>query len=84
MPAVAASNRRIVLEHRSGVMKGIFNITGLESDAPRPLPDYNPEVMMRDHVAPVCLVAVRPRFVLYREVVTPEMQNGKTFNEAQR
>jgi hypothetical protein len=75
---------RIVLEHTSGILKGIHSICGLAKDAPSPLPEFNPEVDMRDHTAPVSLVVVKRSYVLYREVTTPEMQNGKSFNKGQR
>lgn len=83
LPVIPQTNKRIVLENRRGVMAGIFQICCLESDAPKPLPTYNPEVTMRDHVAPACLVAVYDRYVLYREVIEPQLQGGLTFKEAQ-
>lgn len=83
-PTIEDGEKRIVFEHTSGRFKGIHSICGLRKDAPTPLPEYNEAVDMHDHVGPVCLVASKPRYYLYREVFTPEMQNGKTFNEGQR
>jgi len=67
-------DRRIVLEHVSGKLAGCHSICGLERDAPTPLPLYNPEVDMQDHVGAVRLVEVKQRYVLYREI----MEGGKT------
>jgi hypothetical protein len=77
-------DKRIVLEHRAGRLKGVHSIVGLQSEAPNPLPEFVPEVDLQDHTAPTCLVGVKRSYVLYREVVEPEKQNGKNFNEAQR
>jgi hypothetical protein len=77
-------DKRIVLENTNGVMAGVFQIMGLESDAPKPLPEFVPEVEMRDHIGPASLIGVKRSHVLYREIFTPEMQNGKEFNRSQQ
>jgi len=75
-------DRRIVLEHVSGKLAGCYSICGLVSAAPKPLPEYNPEVDMQDHVGPVCLVAVKRSYVLYREIITPNLA-AKEFDRRQ-
>lgn len=65
-------NKRIVLEHTTGPLTGLCRITGLEADAPDPLPTFVAEVDMLSHFGPAGLVAVKRSYVLYREVITPE------------
>lgn len=83
------SDLRIVLEHTEGRMKGIHSICGRKSTAISPLPEILDAVDMVDAPSmrtpgPVCLVAVKRSYVLYRQITTPEMQNGKSFNRSQR
>lgn len=83
-------DKRIVLQQTRGRMAGIFTICGRESHIPgNKLPEFELAENMLDmpsmrEPGPVCLVAVKPRYVLYRQIFTPKLQNGKTFNEAQR
>lgn len=68
--------QRIVLEHTQGICKGLFGIYGttdqLKADLNvSELPDFLPDVDMRDHINAVCLVRVTPRYVLYREITPP-------------
>ena len=90
MPAVAAPDLRIVLEHTRGRMAGVFSICGRQSHIPG---GKLPEIEMAENLldspsmrepGPVSLVAVKRRFVLYRQITTPDMQNGKTFDRSQR
>ena len=80
-PIFSDENKRIVLEHTTGIMKGIHSICGLRKDAPTPLPEFNPEVEMRDHIGAVSLVAQKRSYVLYREVYGPPAQ--KSFDKRQ-
>lgn len=90
MPELSGQDdKRIVLEHTVGPLKGVHSICMRTSDAPSPLPELAMAEEMIDSPrmrlpGPVGLVAVKPRYVLYRQIVTPELQNGKTFNEAQQ
>ena len=73
--------QRIVLEHTQGICKGLFGIYGttddLKSIAPDgKLPEFIPDVNLRDHTNSICLVRVTPRYVLYREI-TPPPASGK-------
>lgn len=83
------NDKRIVLQQTRGRMAGIFTICGRESHIPgNKLPEFELAENMLDSPSmrepgPVSLIAVKPRYVLYRQIVTPDMQNGKTFNEAQ-
>lgn len=68
-------------------MKGIHSICGLKSNAVQPLPEILDAVEMIDspgmrEPGPVCLVAAKRRYMLYRQISTPEQT--KTFHEAQR
>jgi len=88
MPAIE-QDYRIVLEHTVGPMAGVHSICGLKSTAVQPLPEFLDAAEMIDAPSmrtpgPVSLVTVKRSYVLYRQVVTPEMQNGKTFNRSQR
>jgi len=74
-------DKRVVLEHTSGKLKGVHSICGLAKDAPQPLPEFNAEVEMQDHVGPVCLVAVKRSYVLYREIAPKQGQ--KEFDRRQ-
>lgn len=75
-------DKRIVLEHTSGLMNGLHSILGLESEAPSPLQEFVPDVDMKDHHAPCSLVAVKRSYVLYRELMLPEQT--KAFDRSQR
>jgi len=86
MPAIE-HDARIVLEHTHGPMNGIHSICGLKSAAIQPLPEFLDTVDLIDAPSmrtpgPVSLVAVKRRFVLYRQISTPEQT--KTFNKSQR
>ena len=76
---------RVVLEHTLGHMKGIHSICGLTWDGPAPtLLDAvelidNPR--MREP-GPVCLVAAKRSYLLYRQIQTVEQTTE--FHEAQR
>lgn len=70
-------------------MKGIHSICGLKSQALSPLPEFLDAVDLIDSPAmrapgPVSLVAEKRSYTLYRQIYKPGMQNGKSFNEAQR
>lgn len=89
MPTLHDSNKRIVLQHTQGPMAGVFSICGLRSAAVHPLPELLDATEMIDSPrmrtpGPVCLVAEKPRYTLYRQITTPEMQRGRTFNQDQR
>lgn len=82
LPELVLSPRRgkVVLEHTTGPLKGMFRITGDSADAPDPYPTYVAEVDMLSHFAPASLVAIKRSHVLYREVADPD---AKHFHEDQ-
>lgn len=89
MPALSAGSRRVVLQHTQGRMAGVHSICGLAERAVKPLPEFLDTVDLIDTPSmrtpgPVGLVAVKPRYVLYRQIFTPELQNGMTFKKEQR
>ena len=78
----ASGRGKVVLQHTTGPMAGMCRIMGTVNDAPDPLPAFLPEVDMLSHHAPVSLVGVKRSYVLYREVIDPEM--NKIFHENQQ
>lgn len=83
-PVLTTSPRRgkVVIQHTSGKLTGMYRIMGDQKDAPDPYPDFLPDVDMVTHRAPVGLVAVKRSYVLYREVIDPA--NGTSFHKGQR
>lgn len=83
-PTFSTGPRRgkVVVQHTTGPLTGMFRIMGDQKDAPDPYPGFLPEVHMVTHVAPVGLVGVRRSYVLYREVIDPK--NGTSFHKGQR
>ena len=76
---------RVVLEHTRGKMKGVHSICGLKWDGPAL--EFLDAVELIDNPrmrepGPVCLVACKRSFLLYRQIRTPEQT--KEFHEAQR
>lgn len=71
-----APTKRIVVEHTLGICKGLFGIYGTEAELRAKfdgkLPEFIPDVDMRDHVNAICLVGVKSRFVHYREITPPQ------------
>lgn len=78
----ASGRGKVVLQHTTGPMAGMMRIMGNVADAPDPLPDFIPEVDMLSHHAPVGIIGIKRSYVLYREVMDPEM--NKMFDEAQQ
>jgi hypothetical protein len=83
------ADKRIVLEQTRGRLKGVHSICGLKSQATDPLPEILDAVDMIDSPAmrepgPVSLVAEKRSYTLYRQIFTPDMQKGMTFNRGQR
>lgn len=72
---------KIVLQHTTGKLSGMYRIMGDQSSAPDPYPEFLPDVDMLTHHAPVSLVAVKRLYVLYREIMQPEQT--KIFNPHQ-
>ena len=70
-------SKRIVFRHTQGRWAGLYRILGttdqlLKADQTMAdLPPFLPEVKMIDHVNACSLLAVKPRFVLYQELITP-------------
>jgi hypothetical protein len=87
-------DKRIVLEHTRGRMKGIHSICGLKSEATAPLPEILDAVEMIDSPSmrepgPVSLVAEKRSYTLYRQIYTPEKMMGRAqpnapFDRSQR
>jgi len=90
------SNKRIVLEHTKGRMKGIHSICGLKSAAVQPLPEVLDIVEMIDSPAMrepglgelASLVAEKRSYTLYRQIYKPTEMQGRAmpnapFNERQ-
>lgn len=76
-PVLRDENKRIVLEHTTGMLAGCHSIQGLQRDAPDPLPEILPSVKMIDHEGPASLVAVKRSYVLYREIYAPSQMQGR-------
>jgi hypothetical protein len=80
-----ARNQRIVLEHTRGPYKGLKQITGHTDQFGGQQP---PAITSEFDITPgnrkgvASLVASRPRFLLYREIFTPEGMKG--FDRGQR
>lgn len=78
-----ARRGKVVLQHTTGPLKGMYRITGDVNDGvPDPYPEFVAEVDMLSHVAPAGLVKVTPHYVLYREISGPDKQ--KHFHEGQK
>jgi hypothetical protein len=79
---VLESDKRIVLEQTRGRLAGIFTICGRESHIKGPLPEIDLAENMLDSPSmrepgPVSLVAVKRRYVLYRQIYTPTQMQGR-------
>lgn len=86
MPIVE-QDLRIVLEHTTGRMKGIHSICGLKSLSISPLPEILDSVDMIDSPSmrepgPVSMVAVKKRYVLYRQIFAPTKMVGRVVPNA--
>lgn len=82
MPERLRDDKRIVLEHTRGPMKGIHSICGLKSQALNPLPEILDAVDMIDSPSmrtpgPVSLVAEKRSYTLYRQIYTPAKMLGR-------
>lgn len=78
---------RIVLEHTNGPMAGIHSICGLKSQATMPLPEIIDATQMIDAPSmrmpgPVSLVAVKRKYVLYRQIYAPSTMVGRVVPNA--
>lgn len=78
---------RIVLEHTNGPMAGIHSICGLKSRATMPLPEIIDATEMIDAPSmrmpgPVSLVAVKRKYVLYRQIYAPSTMVGRVVPNA--
>lgn len=93
-PPMPADDLRIVLEHTNGPMAGIHSICGLQSELEgAPLPEICDAVDLLDAPSmrmpgPVSLVAVKRKYVLYRQTYAPSTMVGRAqpnapFNRSQ-
>lgn len=82
LPEITDNNRRVVVEHTLGRMKGVMQIVGLRSEVQGAMPEFHPEMEMGDHSGPISLVGVKRSYYLYREITTPEQT--KQFDVRQR
>lgn len=76
------TDKRIVLYHTVGPMKGIHSICGLKSEALSPLPEILDATEMIDSPrmrtpGPVSLVAEKRSYTLYRQIYTPAKMVGR-------
>ena len=80
--------KRIVLQYTSGPYRDLWQIVGTENQLPTlphtsALPPFLDNVTFLDQRQGACsLVRVKPRYVLYREVIAPEAL--RAFNPEQR
>jgi hypothetical protein len=85
-PAIALpelqDNRRVVLEHVRGRLKGILQICGLRSEVEGPMEDYHADVDLGDHRGPASLIGVKRSYWLYREIYKPEKMMGRVVPDA--
>lgn len=83
MPEIP-NNQRVVLEHRTGRFRGLFQIMGHVSEFQDGLPVVTPPTVEwpRKDAITACIVASRPRYVLYREITAPDGLG--TFDRRQR
>ena len=80
---------RVVLEHTTGRMRGYFKILGTVESIKRDLnwtelPAFVPDVDFVTHHGPASLVKATGRYLVYREIDTPALVQGKQFNPEQR
>jgi hypothetical protein len=71
MPDLSAtpSTKRVVLEHKTGRLAGLFQILGTTDDAPKPLPTVVKGVERAgDTSCTSQLIAVKDRFAHYKEI----------------
>lgn len=88
-PVPTPRTKRLVLQQTSGPNAGLWHIMGTTDQlksvaAGGLLPDYVPSVNFRSHTAPVGLIKIRKRYVLYRELIIPLVEPEKAFNPAQQ
>lgn len=94
MPDIGNDDKRIVLEHTTGHMQGVHSICGLKSTAISPLPEILDTVDMVDAPSmrtpgPASMVAVKRKYVLYRQIYAPQKMQGRVvpgapFDRSQR
>jgi hypothetical protein len=70
--------KRLVLEHRVGALAGLSQILGTDDQLSEKLqttklPSLLDPVNFGDHMGMCGLAKVTPRYILYREIVTPCM-----------
>lgn len=82
--------KRIVLITTSGAYRGLYQILGTEDQLRDKMqvtnmPEFVSPVDFLDHQGACSLVAVKPRYILYREIITPGPITGShpTFHPAQ-
>lgn len=78
-------DQRIVIAHNRGRMKGIHQIGGLVSAAETicgGIPDSIPNFNFGDHIGILDLIQSHPRYLLYREAITPA--STRPFHPSQR
>lgn len=82
-PPITGNNKRVVLQHATGLPQicGTTDdlMSGLDLSS---LPPMLPDVNFQTHRNGCSLIAIKPRYVLYREFMS-ELVGLKTFNPAQ-
>jgi hypothetical protein len=92
---VEAPDRRVVQQVTQGRFAGIYRIIGrvcdlvegteMSPETRTPLPSYVDLAQLIDHVGPMALVKLTPRYVLYRESIPPPTGVlNETFHPQQR
>lgn len=80
--------KRIVLEYTLGIYKGLRQILGTDDQLKEKfntadLPSFVGDVQLLTHKSGCSLIRVKPRYILYRELILPTAQPDKTFHPNQ-
>ena len=87
--ATPTTNKRVVLVYTTGAYAGLWQILGTTDDLKAnmrlsELPPFVEQVHYLDHVGACSLVTVKPRYVLYRELLAPATRSpAPSFHPAQ-
>ena len=81
--------KRIVLQYTTGQFAGLFQIVGTDDQLKEglkttDLPAFVPDVTFLDHQGSANLVQIKPRYALYRELITPAGSMAQQFHPEQQ
>jgi hypothetical protein len=86
-PPALTAVKRVVLHHTAGQYAGLWQIVGttksLPTQAAHLFPEFLPKLRFIDHMGAASLVAVRERYLLYREVTEPRKGKLNDFHPKQ-